>query len=75
VQDTVTAATPPIYLKDLDLLSLRAGVDIDRLELAVFVQNLTDRQFALLQFQTNGAPLANRYNPPRAIGVNAIYRW
>jgi iron complex outermembrane receptor protein len=75
VQDTVTAATPAIHLKDIDLWNLRAGVDIKKLEIAVFVQNLFDRQIALLQFTANNAPLANRYSTPRAIGVNLNYRW
>jgi iron complex outermembrane receptor protein len=75
VQDTITAATPALYLKDIDLVALRFGVDIDKLQVAVFVQNLFDRQFALLQFTGNGAPLANRYSAPRTIGANVIYRW
>jgi iron complex outermembrane receptor protein len=75
VQDTVTVATPAIYLKDVDLMSLRAGVDIKRIQVALFVQNLTNKQIALLQFTSNNAPLANRYNAPRTIGANIIYRW
>jgi iron complex outermembrane receptor protein len=75
VQDTVTAATPAIYLKDIDLWNLRAGVDYRKLEIAMFVQNVFDRQIALLQFVANNAPLANRYSTPRAIGVNVSYHW
>ena len=45
------------------------------LQVAVFVQNLFDRQFALLQFTGNNAPLANRYSNPRTIGANVLYRW
>ena len=75
VQDTITAATPPIYLKDVDLVGGRAGVDIGKLQVAMFVTNLFDRQFALLQFTANNAPLANRYSNPRTIGANVIYRW
>lgn len=75
VQDTVTPTAPPIGLNNLDLVSLRAGVDIRKLELAVFVTNLTDAKETLLQLQTNGTPTANRYNQPRAIGANVIYRW
>jgi iron complex outermembrane receptor protein len=75
VQDTVTAATPAIDLKDIDLWNLRAGIDFKKLEVAVFVQNLFDRQIALLQFTANNAPLANRYSTPRAIGLNVNYRW
>ena len=75
VQDTITAATPAIYLKDVDLMSLRAGVDIKRIQFAVFVQNLTNKEIALLQFTSNNAPLANRYNAPRTVGANIIYRW
>lgn len=75
VQDTVTPTAPPVGLNNLDLVSLRAGVEIRRLELAVFVQNLTDAKETLLQLQTNGVPTANRYNQPRTIGANLIYRW
>jgi len=42
---------------------------------AVFVQNLTDKSIALLQFQTAGQPLANRYSAPRTVGANIVYRW
>lgn len=75
VQDTVTVATPAIYLRPVDLISLRAGVDIGKIQAAVFVQNLADKTIALLQFQNAGAPLANRYNAPRTVGANIIYRW
>lgn len=75
VQDTVTAATPAVYLKDIDLVNLRTGVDIDRLQVALFVTNLFDRQFALLQLQGGGFPLLNRFSNPRTTGVNMIYRW
>lgn len=75
VQDTVTVATPAIYLRPVDLISLRAGVDIGKVQAAVFVQNLADKTIALLQFQNAGAPLANRYNAPRTIGATITYRW
>jgi iron complex outermembrane receptor protein len=75
VQDTITAATSAIYLNDLDTVSARAGVTLAQIELAAFVTNLTDQEVALLQFQTNGAPLSNRYNQPRTFGVNVTYRW
>ncbi len=75
VQDTITAATPPIYLSDMDIVNLRAGLDIKKVQVAVFVQNLTDKSYALLQFQTAGQPLANRYSAPRSVGANIVYRW
>jgi len=75
VQDTITAATPAIPLKDIDLVNLRAGVDIGKVQAAVFVQNVFDRQFALLQLQGGGFPLLNRFSTPRTTGVNLIYRW
>jgi iron complex outermembrane receptor protein len=75
VQDTVTPTAPPIGLNNLDQVSMRVGVDIKKLELAVFVQNLTDAKETLLQLQTNGVPTANRYNQPRTVGANLIYRW
>lgn len=36
---------------------------------------VTDKTIALLRFQNAGAPLANRYNAPRTVGANIIYRW
>jgi iron complex outermembrane receptor protein len=75
VQDTITAATGPVYLKDIDLVNLRTGVEIGRLQVAVFVQNLFDRQFALLQLKGANQPLLNRFSNPRTTGLNAIYRW
>ena len=54
---------------------LRTGVQIKRLELAVFVQNLTNEREILLNLQTNGVQTALRYNQPRTFGANVIYRW
>ncbi len=75
VQDTITAATPAIYLNDIDTVNMRVGVDIKKIQAALFVQNLTNKSIALLQFQTAGQPLANRYSAPRTVGANIVYRW
>lgn len=75
VQDTVTAATPAIWMNDIDMVNLRVGVDVKKIQAALFVQNLTDKSIALLQFQTTGQPLANRYSAPRTVGANIVYRW
>ena len=75
-QDTVTVATPYIPLSDYDIFGVRAGLDIDRFRIAMFVRNLTDEQVETLKFyQANGAPYAVRYNRPRTIGVTGSYRW
>lgn len=75
VQDTITPTAPKVELSDLDVMSLRTGVQIKRLELAVFVQNLTNEREILLNLQTNGVQTALRYNQPRTFGANVIYRW
>jgi outer membrane cobalamin receptor len=75
-QDTVTVATPYIPLSDYDIFGLRAGVDIDKVRIALFVRNLTDTEFQTLKFyQANGAPYSARYNRPRTIGITGSYRW
>jgi iron complex outermembrane receptor protein len=74
-QDATTAATPAIELNSLDFLNLRTGVDYKKLEFAIFVTNLTNKQIALLQFQSAGVTFANRNSTPRTVGANLIYRW
>lgn len=75
VQDTVTPTAPRVDLSDLDVMSLRTGVEVNRFEVAVFVQNLTNEREILLNLQTNGVQTALRYNQPRTFGANLIYRW
>lgn len=75
VQDTITPTAPRVDLSDLDVMSLRTGVQVRRIEVALFVQNLTNEREILLNLQTNGVQTALRYNQPRTFGVNAIYRW
>lgn len=75
VQDTITPTAPRVDLSDLDVMSLRTGVQVQKVEVAVFVQNLTNEGEVLLNLQTNGVQTALRYNQPRTFGVNAIYRW
>jgi iron complex outermembrane receptor protein len=70
-QDTTTSAAPYIAMPRIDTVSLRAGIDWRKLEMAVFVQNLTDQTVRLLTFQTSGISYAYRYSQPRTIGVNA----
>jgi iron complex outermembrane receptor protein len=74
-QDSVTVATPFIPLEDVDNVDLRAGVDYRRMELALFVKNLTDQVIPILKLQQGDIPLANRYSRPRTFGVSATYRW
>ena len=76
IQDTVTSTAPAISLFDFNLVSLRAGVNRGKAQLAMFVQNLTDEMFPALQFfAAPGIPLSNRYNQPRTYGVSLSYRW
>ncbi len=74
-QDTVTPAIPFVPLSNYDLLSLRAGFDYKKLEAAIFVKNLTDITYRQLILQTAGVTTAVRYNQPRTVGVNLVYRW
>ena len=75
VQDTVTSTAPLLGLSRIGNLSLRAGAKWQRLEAAIFVQNATDQTLQLLKFQQTGVVYAVRYNQPRTIGANAVYRW
>jgi hypothetical protein len=75
VQDTITAVTPAIYMDDFDVLGARAGVNIDRFQLALSVRNLTDNQIQVLKFTSGGFPLSVRYNKPRTFALTASYRW
>ena len=75
VQDTVTATAPKIGLSSIGDLSLRVGVKWNRLEVALFAQNLTDQDVQLLKFEQGSTIYAFRYNQPRTEGVNLIYRW
>jgi iron complex outermembrane recepter protein len=74
-QDTVTVAAPFVPLASITDVSLRTGIDYHNLQVAVFVQNLTDQTVRLLTLQTGGVTYGYRYNEPRTVGVNAIYHW
>ena len=74
-QDTVTAATPFIPLDDFDNFDLRTGVQFRRMELALFVKNLTNEVIPVLKLQQGTIPLVNRYSRPRTFGFTATYRW
>jgi iron complex outermembrane receptor protein len=74
-QDTVTVAIPFVPLASVSYSSIRFGVDYNKLEAAVFVQNLTDQTLRLLTLQAGGVTTAVRYNQPRTVGINLVYRW
>lgn len=74
-QDTVTPTAPFIGMSSLTDVSLRTGVDWGKVEAAVFVQNLTDETVRLLILQSGGVTNFVRYNQPRTVGVNLVYRW
>ena len=74
-QDTVTAAAPFIPLENIDNVDTRVGVNYRKLEMAVFVKNLTNQIIPVLKLQQVDIPLANRYSRPRTFGVSAAYRW
>ncbi|WP_374147034.1 TonB-dependent receptor [Sphingomonas sp. 28-63-12] len=63
----VTNANQGIELGAYDLGGLRAGVRINRAEIAVFVNNLTDER-AELGRETRGIDRL-LYNPPRTVGL------
>lgn len=75
IQDTVTATTPAIYMTDFDLFGARAGFNFNKIQVAAFVRNITDRQIQVLKFMSAGYPLSVRYNKPRTIGISASTRW
>lgn len=75
IQDTVTTATPPIQMSDYDIFNARAGLNIGKAQVALFVRNFTDREIQVLKFTQAGAPLSVRYNKPRTFGLNMSYRW
>ena len=74
-QDTVTATTPFIPLEDIDNVDARWGVLFRRMEVALFVKNVTNQIVPVLKLQQVDIPLANRYSRPRTFGVTATYRW
>jgi iron complex outermembrane recepter protein len=74
-QDTVTGAAPLIAMPAITNVSLRTGLDYRKVELALFVQNLTDQSIRLLTFQSGGITYAYRSNQPRTFGVNGVVHW
>jgi len=74
-QDTVTSVAPFVPLASISNVDLRAGVDYGKMEAAVFVGNLTNQTVRLLTLQTVGITTSVRYNQPRTVGANLIYRW
>lgn len=75
VQDTVTAATPPLSLSDFDQFTLSGGVNLGPFEASVWVKNLTNETIQLLKFQLSGSPYQVRYNAPRTIGGTLTYHF
>ena len=85
-QDLTSLAAPRIDLINFNVVSLRTGVSWGRhVQIAFFVQNLTNQVFPTLQFQgvtaatattpAVGYALANRYSQPRTYGGTVVYRW
>lgn len=75
VQDTVSTLAPKIGLSSISNLSLRVGARWQKVEAAIFAQNLTNDAVQLLKFEQGSTIYAARYNEPRTVGVNAIFRW
>ncbi len=74
-QDTTTALAPEISLSSFSDVSLRTGAKWHNLELALFIQNLTNDTVQLLKFEQGATVFAARFNEPRTFGVNAVFRW
>ena len=74
-QDTVTTAIPFVPLSSMSDVSLRTGARYHKIELALFIENLTNEKVQLLKLQTAGIPYANRYNEPRTFGADLNYHW
>lgn len=74
-QDAVTLATPFIPLSDFDIFGARTGVDIDNMQVALFVRNFTDQEVQVLKFLQAGNPLSVRWNKPRTFGLSVSYKW
>ena len=74
-QDTVTIATPYVPLATVSDISLRSGLDVGKVEVALFIKNLTDTTTRLLAGQTGGVTFAYRYNQPRTFGGTVLFRW
>jgi iron complex outermembrane receptor protein len=74
-QDTVTIATPFIPISDFDDFSLNFGVNLSKVQVSLFIHNLTNEVFQTLKFQQAGFPLSARYNTPRTVGGTVSYRW
>ncbi|MGH6985518.1 MAG: TonB-dependent receptor [Caulobacteraceae bacterium] len=76
-QDAVTSVAPFVPLASINDVSLRTGFDYRKLEIAFFVQNLTNERIKLLQLgaTVTSPPTAIRYNQPRTVGVNVVYHW
>jgi outer membrane receptor protein involved in Fe transport len=66
-------------MTDYDVFGLQAGLAYKRLQLSLFVKNLTDTTFPALQFQQVtagvGTVYAVRYDKPRTIGGSISFRW
>lgn len=74
-QDAVTVATPFIPLSDFDTFGARMGLDIDNMQFAFFVRNITDEEVQVLKFLQAGYPLSVRWNKPRTLGLSVSYNW
>jgi iron complex outermembrane receptor protein len=74
-QDAVTLATPFIPLSDFDTFGARTGLDINNVQVALFVRNFTDQEVQVLKFLQAGNPLSVRWNKPRTVGLSVSYNW
>ena len=75
VQDTVTSVVPFDRLSSQSDVSLRTGFDYKTIQVAFFVQNLTNETVALLKLESLGALVDERFNEPRTYGVDLLYKW
>jgi iron complex outermembrane receptor protein len=74
-QDAVTLATPFIPLSNFDTFGARTGLDINNVQVALFVRNFTDQEVQVLKFLQAGNPLSVRWNKPRTVGLSVSYNW
>jgi iron complex outermembrane receptor protein len=70
VESVAVGATAPADLKKYQILDLRTGIRWGQTEVAVYVNNLTDEQYTLLEAATSV-----RWSPPRTWGMQLRYRW
>jgi iron complex outermembrane receptor protein len=70
VESIAVGATAPKPLSDYQIIDIRTGLRFDSVEIAVYVNNVTDEQFTLLDSATT-----ERWSTPRTAGVQLRYNW